>query len=264
MGRATLTYCVKDNSINIFSDMLFNIDKYTSRLKNERDLFDSIPKDEYFDYFLSNNQSKGSFKITYVDSTNIKRSIPVLYDEHPIEIDDIKENGTTSESELARRSLLNSKEQLYSKLFLLNKDVEGARKYTILISDEEKEILEKHGIKTYKKYEQYAVSVEDLIRYRSTHRKLGEVRDIYEQALDIWKEKMDILPYDDIYFFSREYRIINKYYNRIRQSGLTVSNLNIEKANLKALRNRIKVKTIEPLMVGNKKNKNKVMNKYNN
>ena len=264
MGRATLTYCIKDNSFNIFSDMLFNIDKYTSRLKNERDLFDNIPKDEYFDYFVNSNKSKGSFKISYVDSKNNQRMIPVLYDEHPIEIDDIRDKGTVSESEYARRSLLNSKEQLYSKLFLLNKDVELARKYTVLVSEEENEILNKNGIKTFKKYNQNAVSVEDLIRYRSMHNKLGEIRDIYEQALDMWKQRMDTLPYDDIYFLSREYRIINKYYNRIRESGLSVSNLNIEKKNLRALRNRIKLKTIAPLMVSLKKNKNKVMNIYNN
>ena len=42
MGRATLEYHVRDLSINLFSDLLFNIDKYTSEMKDEKELFDKF------------------------------------------------------------------------------------------------------------------------------------------------------------------------------------------------------------------------------
>jgi hypothetical protein len=264
MGKATLSYVVKDDVFSIFSDYLVNIDKYTSSLRNERELFDNVSKNSYFHSFISTTKSKGSFRIMYVDSLNKKKDIPVIFDTDQIEIDDIYEKGIVSESELTRRSLLNSKEQLYAKLFLLNNAVDSARKYNVLISKEEDEILRNSGISTFALGNNRAVSIEDLIRYRSTHRKLGEVRSIYEQALDMWKEKMNSLSFDDIYFLSREYRIINNYYNRIRQNGLSVANLNINKKNMKALHNRIKLKTIAPLLISDKKKKNKVMNINNN
>lgn len=260
MGRATLEYHVRDLSINLFSDLLFNIDKYTSQKKNDKELFDSFSKDDYFRYFVSQNKGKGSFVIRYVDNICGRKELPVLYDERPIVIDDAHDKGLVSESEYARRSLLNSKEQLYSKLFLLNNAVDCARKYNVLVDKQESDTLNRYGIQTFDVGPNLAVSIEDLIRFRSTHSKLGEVRDIYEAALDLWKEKMDSLPYDDIYFLSREYRIINKYYNRIRNYGLSVENLSIDKSKCEALHNGIKLRTMTPLLISSKR-KNKTRNK---
>ena len=75
---------------------------------------------------------------------------------------------------------------------------------------------------------------------------------------------MDSLPYDDIYFLSREYRIINKYYNRIRNYGLSVANLNIDKSKCEALHNGIKLRTMTPLVIsGKSKNKKRTNNSSN-
>ena len=260
MGRATLAYYVEDNKFVIFSDYLYNIDKYTSEMKNERELFESVPKDEYFSDYLKSTKKRGTFKISYVDRNNNINTIPVLYNEPPIAVDDIFQERIVSESEKTRRLLLNSDEQLYSKLFLLNNEVDPAKKFTVLISNKDKEILDRNKIFTFYKNNGYAVSIEDLIRFRSSHKKLKDTRPIYEEALDLWKLKMDSLPYDEIYFLSRQYRLINSYYNRIRENGLSVSNLDINKRELGVLRKRIKVDTISPLMIKNKKPKNKVMN----
>lgn len=264
MGRATLEYRVRDLSINLFSDLLFNVDKYTSQLKNDHELFDRFSTDDYFINFVSQNKGKGSFVINYADNICGRKELPVLYDEHPIVVDDEPAKGAVSESEYARRSLLNSKEQLYSKLFLLNNAVGCARKYNVLVDKQESDTLRRYGIQTFEVGPNLAVSVEDLIRFRSTHSKLGEVRDIYEAALDLWKEKMDSLPYDDIYFLSREYRIINKYYNRIRNYGLSVANLNIDKSKCEVLHNGIKLRTMTPLVInGKRKNKKRTNNSSN-
>ncbi len=263
MENATLSYYVNDSNYRVFSDMLFNIDKYTSSLKNEKELFETISHDNAFRVFLQENKAKGSFKIKYIDNKNKSHLIPVLYNERPVEIDDYYRDGIISESEYSRRSLLNSKEQLYSKLFLLNNAVDMAKKYSILISENEANILKRHGILTFNVSGSKAVSIEDLIRYRSSHSKLKDVRDIYVNALDLWKAKMDSLPYDEIYYLSREYRVINNYYNRIRQNGLSVSNLNINKHKLNSLKHHISLSTVSPFMEGNNRNKkNKIMNKY--
>ena len=262
MRNATLSYYVKDKSFSIFSDMLFNIDRYTSSLNNERELFDNLSNNDAFQDFLKENRTRGSFKVEYKDNRNNSRLLPVLYNERPIEIDDIYEKGIISESEYARRSLLNSKEQLYSKLFILNNGLDKAKKYNVIVSDEEARLLNKCGIPTFTLGYSKAVSIEDLIRYRSSHSKLKSVRNIYVDALELWKAKMDDLPYDDIYYLSREYRVINKYYNKIIENGLSVSNLNIKKNNLGVLRNRVRLKTISPLVFNVKRKKDKIINKY--
>ena len=261
MGKATLSYFVDDKKFVIYSDTLTNIDKYTCEMKNEKELFENVPKTEFLSYYTTYKKNRGSFKITFVDEHNEIRKIPVLYNQKPIEIDDIAKEGIVSESEKARRNLLNSEEQLYSKLFLLNKDVNKAKKLSVVLTRKDKLLLDEYGIYTFEKNGYYAVSIEDLIRFRSTHKKLKDVRPIYEEALDLWKEKMDNLSYDDIYFLSREYRLINTNYNRIRENGLSVSNLDINKKRLGVLRRRVNLDTISPLMIRPKNKKNKVMNK---
>ena len=262
MGRATLSYYADGQKFVIYSDMLYNIDKYTSEMKNERELFENVPKDEQLSRYLNNNKKKGTFKISYVDRDYYVKTIPVLYNQKPIEVDDRYNEGIVSESELARRNLLNSDEQLYSKLFILNKDIDQSKKYTVIISNKDKEILESNKIFTFKKEGYNAVSIEDLIRFRSSHSKLKEVRPIYEEALDLWKEKMNDLNYEDIYFLSREYRVINNYYNRIRENGLSVNNLEINKKNLDVLKHKIGLDTMSPLMVRRKYKKKKLRYSY--
>jgi hypothetical protein len=223
MGRANLQYYIKDKSLVVYSDLLNNVDKFTSKFKSEKDLYQNLCTSTGLEDFVEQNNSKGYFKILYFDRAKL-RVIPVLYNSDEIEVDDVHEYGIVSESEKARKKLLNSKEQLYSKLFLLNSDVDSAKKLSIGVSYEEYKLLNRLGIYTYKDDESYYVSIEDLIKYRATHNKLGLLRELYEEALDIWKERMDTLPYDDIYFLSREYKAMDNSYHKILEKGISVIN----------------------------------------
>lgn len=257
MGRANLSYFIHDKSLVVFSDLLVNIDAFTSEFKNDKELYQNVPNGRRLDDFVYENKQKGRFKIVYADRENVTRVVPVLYDEEPIMIDDDPTNGIVSESEKARRKLLNSKEQLYSKIFLLNKDVDNAKKLSIEISPDEYKLLKKLGVDAYTMNKGYFVSLEDLFRYRAENPKLGAIRPLYEEALSLWKDKMDKLPYDDIYFLSREYRVIDSICNKIRENGISVSNLRIVKENAPLIKGRVTVSTSTPYLLNNKSAKKK-------
>ena len=259
MGRASLSYFIKDKNIVLYSDMLKSVDMYTSRYNNAKELYDSINSSYIIDDFIKENNRSGKFKVVYIDRGNITRVLPVLYKDEEIYVDDVASTGIVSESEKARKRLLNSKEQLFSKLFLLNKDVDNAKKVSVEVSYDEAMLLKNSGVYTYSKNGSYFVSMEDLIRYRASHTKLGKIRAIYEEALDIWKENMDSLSYDDIYFLSREYRIIENNYNKVREKGISINNLDIVKENIPRINGSIRVRSNTPYLLHNK---NKKIKKY--
>ena len=256
MGRASLSYFIKDKNIVLYSDQLINVDSYTARYSSSKDLYNSGYKDT-IDDFDREYKSKGKFKVVYIDRGNKTRILPVLYNDACIFVDDVVEEEIVSESEKARRKLLNSKEQLFSKLFLLNKDIENAKCLSIEISYDEYKLLRKSGVYTYSNKGAFFVSIEDLIKYRASHKRLGKLRPIYEEALDIWKEKMDSLSYDDIYYLSREYHIINKNYKKVREEGISITNLDINKNNLKLINGNISLSSNTPYLMHNKMKKKK-------
>jgi hypothetical protein len=260
MGRANLSYFINDKHLIVYSDLLVNIDNFTTKFKNDKDMFLNVPNAYRLQDFVEENKARGNFKIIYADKGNVRRIIPVLYDEPTIEVDDMPDIGVVSESEKTRRKLLNSKEQLYSRLFLLNPAVDNAKKLSINISLDEYRMLNRQGVYTYTKDNSYYVSIEDLIKYRATHKKLGEVRPLYEEALDIWKEKMDKLPMEEIYYLSREYRVVDNNYHKVMNQGITVSNLKVVRENSNAVKGRIVVKTSTPYVIKSRKlNKQKML-----
>ena len=260
MGRANLSYFINDKHLIVYSDLLVNIDNFTTKFKNDKDMFLNVPNAYRLQDFVEENKARGNFKIIYADKGNVRRIIPVLYDEPTIEVDDMPDIGVVSESEKTRRKLLNSKEQLYSRLFLLNPAVDNAKKLSINISLDEYRMLNRQGVYTYTKDNSYYVSIEDLIKYRATHKKLGEVRPLYEEALDIWKEKMDKLPMEEIYYLSREYRVVDNNYHKVMDQGITVSNLRVVRENSNAVKGRIVVKTSTPYVIKSRKlNKQKML-----
>ena len=258
MARASLSYFIKDKNIVLFSDALVNIDIYTTRFNSAKDMYNQSVYQEDLNAFNREYKSTGKFKVVYIDRGNVTRVLPVLYDGSEINVDDIVEQNIVSESEKTRRKLLNSKEQLFSKLFLLNKDIENAKCLSIEISYDEFKLLKNNGIYTYTNNSSYYVSIEDLIKYRASHKKLGKLRPIYEEALDIWKEKMDRLSYDDIYYLSREYHIIDKNYKKVREKGISINNLNIVKDNIKRINGNISVKSNTPYLMRYKMKKKKL------
>ena len=256
MGRASLSYFIKDKKVVLFSDQLINVDNLTSRYSSSKDLYNSGYK-EVIDDIDRDYNSKGKFKVVYIDKGNKTRVLPVLYNDASIFVDDIFEEKIVSESEKTRRRLLNSKEQLFSKLFLLNKDIENAKCFSIEVSSEENRTLKKYGVYTYSIKNRYYVSIEDLIKFRASNKKLGGLRPIYEEALDIWKEKMDTLSYDDIYYLSREYHIIHDNYKKVREEGISITNLDINKSNLKLINGKISLRSNTPYVMHNKMKKMK-------
>ena len=256
MGRASLSYFIKDKKIVLFSDQLINVDNYTSRYTSSKDLYNSTYKD-VIDDIDRESRARGNFKVVYIDRGNKTRVLPVLYNDASIYVDDDFGEHIVSESEKTRRRLLNSKEQLFSKLFLLNKDIENAKALSIEINYEENKLLNKCGVYTYSNHGNYFVSIEDLIKYRASNKKLGKLRPIYEQALDIWKERMDTLNYDDIYFLSREYHIIYDNYKKVRENGISINNLDIVKDNLDCINGKISIRSNTPYLMHNKMKKKK-------
>ncbi len=227
MSKATLNYIIDNKELMICKDSLSGIDKYTCNYKNADDLKQSPSlKDKIKEFSRVNNKDKGSFQITYIDGYRKKDLKPLFNDKTPIVLTDDLMNGRISEFEKSRKLLFNSKKQLFCRGLYKNENINDSLEMDIKISDEEKNILLYSGIKVISDNYNNFVSLKDLVRYRITHSKLGIVRPIYEDALEVWKKELEYLRSDDLYFYSREFRILyNDYVESMKD--LTVSRLKV-------------------------------------
>ena len=75
----------------------------------------------------------------------------------------------------------------------------------------------------------YKVDTRDLFEFISTNSKLGILRGVFEDTLDIWKRKLISLDNEELYYISRNLRLlINDYNKEIRKKeNKKITNLKI-------------------------------------
>jgi hypothetical protein len=65
---------------------------------------------------------------------------------------------------------------------------------------------------------------------------------------------------EEIYYLSREYRVVDNNYHKVMNQGITVSNLKVVRENSNAVKGRIVVKTSTPYVIKSRKlNKQKML-----
>ncbi|MBR1385901.1 MAG: hypothetical protein IJ568_03615 [Bacilli bacterium] len=246
MNNATLSYVIgSENNIrrlNLESENLFNVDKYTSRFKNEEDFISHYYYKDKIDNFIKENGKNGRLVVSYTSGVNNRKDLVPLFNTNSNFIfRDDPYLGKITDVEKSRRLLFNSKNQLFTKLILSYKTFDNFLDNLIDITDEEKKCLESFGIETTIVSDINYVSFRGLFDYRLRVGKLGFLRNLYEDMINSIKK--DIMSFDSnqFYLYNRELRIvIDKYYTLINYysvKNLSVRDKNIELSNMFLRRN---------------------------
>ena len=234
MGKAILNMTIDSKEVMIYKDDLSKIDRLTSSFKNANELkMNESIREKASQY--GSNLKNGEFNISYLGGYTKKVIKPLFNDNMEIILTDDLFKNRVSETEKARKLLFNSKKQLFSRAVYKNNNINDSLNIELKLTEEEKNILVLAGIEVFNYNYRYYVSLKSLVKYRINHNKLGAVRPIYENALDAWKKEIGKLNEDELYFYSRELRILlNDYINYTK--NLTVNNLKVEE-NINVLRN---------------------------
>jgi len=251
MTKAILTYTPKDidnaRTITLESGSLYYVDYCTKNYKNIEELKSA------FNYQMKIGQSKiGELVLWCICDNETREKLPLLInDPRPLIIRDDYYNNKVSELERARKLLLSSKNRMFITGFLKSRKFTNALNFNIKLSIVESKYLLKTGIEISSNDDGYFIGVKKLFDYAACHTKLGPIRDVFEIALDKWKEKISNLPEEDLYYYSRNLRILlNEYYSQLK-TNKGIKNLHTYKSLINVILHNKKI--AEPVRVKTKK-----------
>ena len=205
MTKATLNYVIKIGNevktLNLYSEPLYSIDQLTSLYMNDKD-------------FISNFYDRDRIKEFVRENGNIEGNLSI---EYPISI-----------KEVERLPLLfNSKNQLFANLVLSSKIIDKYLTTLIDLPPKTESIVYKYGLKTVFLKNKHYIRFRDLIRFRIKSRKLGPLREVYEDMLNDIKNEINNLNDDNYYFYNRQFKLLIDEYNN-HMSEISVKNLKIQ------------------------------------
>jgi len=224
LESGTLRYI--DNITKSFRDAesLKNAEEFSGRISNLAP--EELKNNKIYLYYIKNNDDKVQLKPIYDDSE------PILVRANSIE-------GEISEIEKARKLLFSSRNQLFLSLFLNHNSLSKTTYGTIRMTPSEYKYAKDAGLSTFVKDGEYKVFIRDILKYRLNNKKLGIMRTLYEDTLEEWKKRMLGLSEEDLYFYSRELRVLINEYHYKKIPRKAVFNLNINNnvlQNLNSLR----------------------------
>ena len=241
MAMASLSLKISNNNtensfVTLETGTLRYIDSIIKSFANE----EALKTDEEFQEKMSHlspmeiNNSK--VVLTYIKNNNDKIVLkPIFNDPHPIRTRAKAVEEVKSEVEKARKLMFSSKNQLFLSLFLNNQSLVRTTYSTIKISKEENRQVKLAGLTTFIKDGDHQTTIKDILKYRRGAKKLGSMRLLVEDSLELWKKNMLNLPEEDLYFYSRELRVLINEYDYRKIPRRAVYNLILNRAKLKTL-----------------------------
>lgn len=229
MRKATLNYVINTSNgskvLPLDSASLYYIDSYTSQYKNQHDLIINHPdKDKILNFIHSNNGEDGKLKISYtMDLESKKNLVPLYSNMQGIVIEDDLLNDKISETEKARKLLFNSKSQLFARIVSMSNSLKPTFSYQISISYQEYLNAKKNNLIVYKKDDSYYIEFSELLKYRANNKKLGQLRAVYEDMLVEWKHNMESLDSEELYYYSRQIKILINDYLQVIARGMSIT-----------------------------------------
>jgi len=223
----------KNELLNIDSSTLHQIDNITRLFKDEKDLMNSSYYQDRMGDLVSSDDFNSKIVLTYVKNNQEKLDLDIIYnDNESIRMRTNSLEEVTSEVEKSRKLLLNSKNQIFLTSFLINKKFISTTQSTVRMTIDEYKIAKKEGYKTEVQDGEYRISIREVLKYRLNHKKLGPMRLLVEDTLEVWKKNMLSLNDDDLYFYSRELRLLLNEYNYRKIPRKAVMNLCFNKDNI--------------------------------
>lgn len=223
-----------DKVLTLESGSLRYIDSITKEFKNLDELMKYHSyNDKISSYSKVHEGSTGEIILTYIRNNAEKIQLDLLLNEK----DTIRTRTSSleevkSETENARKLLLNSKNQIFLTSFLLNKNLQDTTRATVKMTIGEYKIAKREGYEVKAQDGEYRISIGEVLRYRLNHKKLGPMRLLVEDSLEVWKKNMFSLNDEDLYFYSRELRILINEYNYRKIPRRAVCNLSLNRENI--------------------------------
>ena len=233
--KAVLSYTNKKDSVILLSGSLSEVDHFTSTFYNYDDLImdnncwssiKTISDGEVYDE---------DFHLMILDVNGIRSEVPILFNDNaPIFTKNNFYENEISEIESARRLLFSSKNSYFLSEFLLDDEISETIFFTLPLAEEEANFIRKKNIdiSVLSFDERLEVLAVDVLKYALTHKKLGGLRFLFEDAIDIWADRLYEKGNDEIYLYCRNLRILKKkYITYVNEKN--IENLNEMQKNLK-------------------------------
>lgn len=217
------------NKVTILdSGTLYYIDSITGDFKDQEDLKNSA----YYRERVSSGERE-ELVLTYVRNNKEKKELTLLFDDKdPIRIRTSSLEEFKSEVENSRKLLLNSKKQMFLKSFVINKNLIPTTSATVKMTIDEYRLAKKEGYQVTAKDGEYRIPISEVLRYRLNHQKLGLMRLLIEDTLEVWKNNLLNMRDEDLYFYSRELRLLINEYNYRKIPRRAVVNLEYDENKL--------------------------------
>lgn len=186
---------------------------------------------------LSEDELKNSKVLLYYVKDNFDKVQlrPIYNDSEPIHLRaNVMENEIT-EIEKARKHLFNSRNQLFLVMFLNHNVLLKTTYGSIKMTSSEYKYAKKFGLSTFTRDGEHRVLIRDVLKYRLVNQKLGVMRNLYEDTLEDWKKYMMGLSQEDLYFYSRELRVLLNEYEHRKIPRKAVYNLNLNRSVIKRM-----------------------------
>ncbi len=200
------------------------------------------------DYVRDNPDNKGRFVVDYIRDSDLKEELPVLYSHGkyrpiliqmtPVTIDEMHRLGervsmVPSEIERARKLLLSSKNKKFLINFLRSDKFVSTTNFKMRVTKDEYDMARSSGAEGFFKNNQYGLSMREVLVYLYKNKKLGFMRVLVEDSLELWKSNLESINREDLYYYARNIReLIDNYYENINYKDKTVTNLNVNEQGL--------------------------------
>jgi len=245
MAIASLGLKINDNNtenniITLETGTLRYIDSIIKSFANA----EALKKDEEFSSKLSGFSASeirnSKVILSYIKNNNEKVLLkPIYNDQEPIHTRASSMEEVKSEVERARKLLFSSKNQLFLSMFLNNQTLVRTTYSTIKMSVDEYKKAKESGFSVLMRDGEYHITIKDALRYRLLNKKLGSMRLLVEDSLELWKKNILDLAEEDLYFISRELRVLINEYDYRKIPRRAVYNLSLNKVKLDELDNYI-------------------------
>lgn len=248
MGKAILSYTL-DKKSNSDADELILVNGSLRSVDNCTRMFDSVEEmrqspefQERINSFIKRNENyienyndgfEGEFAVSFIVDSDKREYLPILIgDKVPIRTRTSSLEEVKSEVEKARKLLFRSKDKLFLKMMLEDERFADTTDFNIKLRlPEYKEALRK-GIKPKLIDGEYFLTIHDILEYTLNADKKGVMRDLIEDALEVWKENILALDDELLYYYSRHLRLAMNIYNHDKMGKKLVTNLRSNIANL--------------------------------
>jgi len=251
MGKAILSYTL-DKKSNRDADELILLTGSLRRIDNCTRFYDSIESmrqspefQEQINSFIKrnenyiktyNNDFEGEFAVAFIVDSEKREYLPLLLDDKKLirtRTSALEEEK--SEVEKARKLLFRSKDKLFLKRMLKDERFADTTDFDIKLKlPEYKEVIKK-GIKPRLIDGEYYLTIHEILEYTLRVDKIGLMRGLVEDALEVWKENILALDDELLYYYSRHLRLALNAYDRDKINKKLVTNLKANIQNMVAL-----------------------------